>query len=223
MFQVRDETSTAEPRSQFSPRRLVPLLLISVVAAAAIAAALMELARHQLMLLAAPDRMTYDWRIALFSHRELETRKDIALLLIGDRTLAQYNYQLPLDRGLLAQIVRAVDAAGAKAIGFDIIFDRPTDKDDLLIEAIRSSKTPVVLGGIDSRYTGIEPQNLAFQQAFFEKAGNPPVGHLYFFRPRRGFSQPDQVIRMLPPRSSEPDQIRKTFTEALLEASGRQV
>jgi adenylate cyclase len=138
-------------------------------------------------------------------------------LYIGDRTLAQYPYQQPVDRGLLAQIVRALDEAGAKVIGLDVIFDRPNDKDDLLTETIRTSKAPVVLGAVDSRL-GVEPENLEFQRAFLEKAGNPQVGHVYFFRPRHGFSQPDQIIRYLPPRPDAPDQLQKSFTEALAQA-----
>jgi len=169
--------------------------------------------------LAAPDRMTYDWRTALFSRKEPQTRRDIALLLVGDRSLARYPYQLPMDRRLLAVIVQTLDAAGAKAIGLDVIFDRPTDKDDVLIDAIRGSKTPVVLGAIDSRLTGIEPENLTFQRAFFERAGNPAIGHVYFHRQRRGLSQPDEVIRFLPPESDDPNEIHRSFAEALLAVS----
>jgi adenylate cyclase len=227
MLQGRESTG-AETDRRSRARRLAPILLIALIAAAAIAGALIELSRHQLMVLAAPDRMTYDWRTALFSHTEPQTRNDIALMLIGDRSLARYPYQLPMDRGLLAQIVRTLDAAGAKAIGLDIIFDRETDKDDLLIDAIKASKAPVVLGAIDSRLTGIEPENLAFQRAFFEKAGNPKVGHVYFHPEHRGLNLPDEVIRDLPPQSDstqsdDPNEIRQSFAETLVLASGRQI
>jgi CHASE2 domain-containing sensor protein len=53
---------------------------------------------------------------------------------------------MPLDHGLLAQVVRTLDNTGAKTIGLDVIFNRSTDKDELLINAIRGSKAPVVLG-----------------------------------------------------------------------------
>jgi adenylate cyclase len=230
MLQGRESTGATGTNPRSHARRLAPILLIALIAAAAIAGALITLSRHQLMVLAAPDRMTYDWRTALFSHTEPQTRKDVGLVLIGDRSLARYPYQLPMDRGLLAQIVRTLDAAGAKAIGFDIIFDRPTDKDDILIDAIKTSKTPVVLGAIDSRLTGIEPENLAFQREFFEKIGNPRVGHVYFHQQHRGINLPDLVIRDLPPLSDDPPQpdddpndIRQSFAEALVLASGREV
>jgi adenylate cyclase len=228
MLQGRESTGATEADQRPRARRLAPTLLIALIAAAAIAGALIALSRHQLMVLAAPDRMTYDWRTALFSRTEPQTRKDIALVLIGDRSLARYPYQLPMDRGLLAQIVRTLDAAGAKAIGLDVIFDRATDKDDILIDAIRASKARVVLGGIDSRLTGIEPENLAFQRAFFERAGNPQVGHVYFHRQHRGLNLPDEVIRDLPPSDDptqldDPNDIRQGFAEALVIASGREV
>jgi adenylate cyclase len=221
MLQGR-EAKESETRPRFGWRGLL-LLVMALIASAVISAALIMLSRHELMIFAAPDRMTYDWRTALFSRKEPQTRKDIALIFVGDRSLAQYPYQLPVDRGLLAEIVRTLDAAGAKAIGLDFILDRPTEKDDRLIDAIRGSKAPVVLGAIDSRLTGIEPENLAFQSAFFEKAGHPPIGHVYFHRQRRGIGLPDQIVRFLPPQQDTPDQIPKSLTEALLEASGRPV
>jgi adenylate cyclase len=223
MLQGRDPVGASDAKPRFRTWQFAAHLLLALIASAVIASALIMLSRHELMVFAAPDRMTYDWRTALFSRKEPQTRKDIALLYIGDRTLAQYLYQLPLDRGLLAQIVHALDAAGAKVIGLDVILDRPTDKDDLLVDAIRTSKTPVVLGAIDSRLTGIEPGNLAFQSALFEKAGHPRVGHVYFHRQQRGLGQPDQAVRFLPPQSNGPDQIPRSFTEALLEASGGRV
>lgn len=229
MLQGRESMGATEADPRSRARGLAPILLVALIAAAAIAGALIALSRHQLMVLAAPDRMTYDWRTALFSRTEPQTRKDIALVLIGDRSLARYPYQLPMDRGLLAQIVRTLDAAGAEAIGLDIIFDRATDKDDILIDTIRASHAPVVLGAIDSRLSGIEPENLAFQREFFKKAGNPPVGHVYFHRQQRGLNQPDEVIRDLPPQSNDPTQsddpndIKGSFAEALVTASGREV
>jgi adenylate cyclase len=223
MLQGRESTGADDTKSQPRGRRGAILWLLALIVAAAIAGGLITLSRHELMFFAAPDRMTYDWRTALFSRQEPRTRPDIALLLISDRTLAQYPYQLPIDRGLLAKIVAALDAAGAKVIGLDVILDRRTEKDDLLIDAIRTSRAPVVLGAIDSRLTGIDPANLAIQSAFFEKSGHPAIGHVYFLSPRRGLGQPDQTVRYLPPQSDGPDQVPKSFTQALLEASGGNV
>src|SRR5262249_14230269 len=102
---------------------------------------------------------------------------------------------------------------------------RPTDMDARIIDAIRNSKAAVVLGAFDRRRARVEPWNLAFQQSFFEKAGHPSIGHLYFYQQQRtfGLSQPDQVIRFLPAHSSDPRDLHKSFSEALVEACGRAV
>jgi CHASE2 domain-containing sensor protein len=206
-------------------KRVGLLMVLAVATSAIIAASLHELTRHQLPIFEAPDRFTYDWRQALFAQTEPQSRKDIALLLISDRSLEQYSSLQPIDRKLLANVVDALDADGAKVIGLDIIFDRPTDKDELLISAIRNSTARVVLGAFDRRMARVDQRKLAFQQSFFNRAGNPSVGHLYFYQQKRtlGLSQPDQVIRFLPARSVDPRDVRKSFAEALVEASGREV
>lgn len=223
MLEGAKPTSVKEAVSRVGRGRTGLVVLIALVASAVIAGTFVELSLHHL-LPAAPDRFSYDWRTALFSRTEPETRKDIALLLISDRSLAQYPSQLPTDRALLAQIVRALDSAGAKVIGLDIIFDRRTDneKDELLINAIRSSRAPVVLGEIDERLKGIERTNLAFQQDFFRRANNPLTGHLYLWNwQQTGIGgQPDQVIRYLPPRLNN---IPMSFAEALVKAGGLNV
>jgi adenylate cyclase len=221
MLQGAKITSAADaPPSGVAKRRMGLVVFIALVASAVIAGALVELSLHHL-LPAAPDRFTYDWRTALFSRTQPETRKDIAVILISDRSLAQYPNQLPTDRALLAQIVRALDSAGAKVIGLDIIFDRRTDnaKDEQLIGAIRSSRAPVVLGEIDERLKGVERANLAFQQEFFKRANSPLTGHLYLWNwQQTGIGgQPDQVIRYLPPHLNN---ISMSFAEALVKASG---
>jgi CHASE2 domain-containing sensor protein len=198
-------------------------MLLAILAAAAVAGVLIELSRHQLMIFEAPDRIAYDWRHALLSRQEPTTRTDIALILITDKSLAGYSYQLPIDRGLVANVVRALDAAGAKVVGLDLLLDRPTDKDGQLIEAIRAAKTPVVLGAVDTRSPSLETQNLTFERGLFTRAGNPAVGHLYFQAPKRGLAQPDQVIRFLPQRSSRAGEIQPSFAEALVRAAGRLV
>jgi adenylate cyclase len=67
----------------------------------------------------------------------------IALVVYDDQTLINARKRSPLDRGLLAQALRNLDAMGAKAIGIDILFDQPQDEDDELIDTLRAMKTPV--------------------------------------------------------------------------------
>ncbi len=105
------------------------------------------------LLPAAPDKFTYDWRTYFLAEQAPTPRDDIAILLIDEHSLKGYSYISPIDRGLLAELVKYADASGAKAIGLDMILDRPTEpqKDEALAEAIRQARAPVILGAIDSR------------------------------------------------------------------------
>ena len=62
----------------------------------------------------------------------------ISLVAIDEATMASLPYRSPVDRGLLAQIVGLLDAAGARAIGIDVLLDQPTEpeKDASLAAAI---------------------------------------------------------------------------------------
>ena len=48
----------------------------------------------------------------------------VAIVGITDQTLNDSRAVLPIDRALLARLVDAVDAAGAKVIGIDVLFYR---------------------------------------------------------------------------------------------------
>jgi CHASE2 domain-containing sensor protein len=88
----------------------------------------------------------------LFGDQLLSQHPSVAIVAITDDTLAGYRTYLPVDRGLLARVVEAVDAAGAKVIGLDFLFTSPTDGNEiLLIEAIRRARAKVVLGAADER------------------------------------------------------------------------
>ncbi len=176
------------------------------------------IAAGQLRLLpSAPDQWTYDWRTYFLADQPARPRQDIAVVVIGEDSLAQYPTISPLDRGLLAALVRALDEAGARVIGLDIIFERETDpaQTDALISAIRQARTPVVLGAIDESVSGIRPEQLAFQQEFLRRAGRP-AGHILIQREPTGLSISDGVVRYLPgPLASMP-----SMAERIARASG---
>ncbi|HYD23407.1 MAG TPA: adenylate/guanylate cyclase domain-containing protein [Croceibacterium sp.] len=70
----------------------------------------------------------------------------IVLAVYTDQTLINARKRSPLDRGLLAQALRNLDAMRPKAIGVDILFDQPQDEDDELIATLRAMRTPVIVG-----------------------------------------------------------------------------
>lgn len=220
--------SSSDPAPKAPTRvRVTALTVVAALLFAGIATVSLTWLAHQgLMVFQAPDKFAYDWRHALLSRREATTRPDLALVLIADETLSDYPFQQPVNRHFMASLVRALDEAGAKAIGIDFIFDRPTfpDHDRELIETIKSAKTPIVLGAIDNRGSA-KANGLAFQKQFFAAAGVSPqtqrIGHLYFDRAAQGLGRLDQTIRFVAPPTSNPDQIEASFAEALVKTSGR--
>lgn len=145
-----------------------------------IAAAGLLMNQYNLSMVDTLDKHIGDWRIALGSPRAPAQRSDIAVVLITEETLLDYESRSPIDRGLLAELIRAIDAGAPKAMALDLIFDRRTRSDDRLLAAIKEAKAPIVLGAIDRRIQG-PPQSLALQAAFLAGAGRP-VGHLMLER-----------------------------------------
>jgi hypothetical protein len=82
---------------------------------------------------------TADWRTAYLSYRAPTQNPRIAIVAINDSTLKDYSSS-PIDRGLLAKVITAIDTAGAKAIGIDVFFLKKTEpaKD----AALASSSVP---------------------------------------------------------------------------------
>lgn len=135
------------------------------------------------------EHQTADLRTAWLADRNADFDPNVAVVLITDTTLQDYPFILPPDRGLMADIVKAVDAAGAKAIGVDFYFGRKTDseKDAALLAALRDAKTRVVLGALDARGK-INARQAAFQRDFIAATGRP-AGYLNLR------TEPDGIVR----------------------------
>lgn len=91
----------------------------------------------------------------------------IAIVSITEDTLATLSYRHPVDRELLAGILRKADAAGARAIGFDILFDQATDpaKDRAFEMAVQDADIPVFIGYADTR-DGLTERQITYLNAF---------------------------------------------------------
>ena len=115
-----------------------------------------------------------DIQVALVADRPLVPHPRIALIMITDDTLADLAYVSPIDRRLVARIVKAIDGLGARIIGLDLLFDQPTepDKDALLLEAFRFTRASLVLGGADER-TALSPRRRQWQSEFLARSGLP--------------------------------------------------
>jgi adenylate cyclase len=153
-----------------------------------------------------------DWRTAFLSVRLRSAHPDIAIVAVTDETIGAYPYILPPDRGLLADIVTAADRAGARAIGLDFYFTKPTekDKDEKLVAALRQAKDKLVLGAFEGR---LREAQLAYQDDFLKRAG-ARVGFLNL-QPER-----DYVVRYRAQPGSGA-RYRQSFSTLLAERPGR--
>jgi adenylate cyclase len=186
--------------------------------AAIIAVALFALSYFNL-LPEAQDRVLYDWRSFYLTSPAPAQRDDIALVLIDEDSLTGYSALSPVDRGLIAELVRTVDAAGAKVIGLDFIIDRPAqgDRHQKLIAAMREVKGARI---VQAAQISGRPHELAFQNAFITETG-VTAGHLYFASERGRFTLGDQAVRYrIDKLDGEP---RPSFAWAVAEAAGAEI
>ena len=114
-----------------------------------------------------------DWRTAWLSERLPSSHPKVAIVRITEESVAAFPYFLPVNRGYFADIIDAVDKAGAHAIGLDFYFTRDTEKqpDDKLRETLRRLKNKLVVGV----YERLKPQQVAYQYDFI---GDTPAGFI---------------------------------------------
>lgn len=201
-------------------KRLYPTLVSAAIISAIVTALVIWLEAHH-HLPKAPDKSFYDWKVSIFSIKIKEQRKDITLIYIDDKSLSDYEYKLPVDRGLLAELIRAVDSAKPKAIGLDFIFDRPSEptRDEFLISAIQGSSSPIVLAETDANERGMKQEFLAWQETFLSRA-NKTRSSPFLATEDTGFSLGDDIVRSMEPFDGLRSD-KKPFSLALAELSGR--
>ncbi len=145
------------------------------------------------------EHETSDWRTALLSDRRSDLHPGMGVVLIGEETLADYPYMLPIDRSLLAKTIRALEQAQVRAIGIDLYFAKRTEqeKDEALLAVLKErGATEIVLGALDERGRLTESER-AYQSSFLA-AAERPAGYLNLR------IEPDDVVRYRasPARSS---------------------
>lgn len=115
-----------------------------------------------------------DVQVSLIADRRPAEHSRVALVLIRQGTLEELPYLSPIDRGLLARLVTAVDSLGAGIIALDIVLDAPTEpeKDKQLEAALKAARATVVLGAIDERVE-LSERRRAWQSEFLARAGHP--------------------------------------------------
>jgi CHASE2 domain-containing sensor protein len=150
-----------------------------------------------------------DWRTAWLSERLPSSHPKVAIVRITEESVADFPYFLPVNRGYFADIIDAVDKAGAKAIGLDFYFTRDTEKkfDDKLHETLRRLKTKLVVGALERR---LRPRQLEYQHEFI---GDTPAGYIDLRR------ETDHVVRYRASPASE-GRYQESFSTRLARAGG---
>lgn len=117
---------------------------------------------------------SHDIQVALLAERPDKPHPKIALVLITDETLAALPYITPVDRDLIARLVKSLDDLGARSIGLDILFDQATEpeKDTALLMRFKLTRAALVLGGADER-TPLSARRRIWQDNFLTRTGRP--------------------------------------------------
>lgn len=123
--------------------RLREILILAgiVIAASAICLAVFNLSSQ----LKQVETYFADLRVALRPSEPIDP--NIIIVTINEDTLAQFPYRSPVDRKYLADLLRKIEARGARGILLDILFDQGTEeeKDNYMKETIRGIKIPLAI------------------------------------------------------------------------------
>ncbi len=151
-----------------TPDKPLPRLSLIVAIIALVLVAGMLVAAPRANFLLHWEHSTADLRTSLFSDRRADFHPKIALVKITDASIPT----TPIDRGFLANLVKAVDEAAPQAIGLDIFFRRATEdaKDKALQAALRDAKANVVVAAWDERGMD-DPGQQAYQAQFVAATG----------------------------------------------------
>ncbi|HEY4919057.1 MAG TPA: CHASE2 domain-containing protein [Xanthobacteraceae bacterium] len=163
-----------------------------------------------------PEHWSADLRTAWLSDRLPSQHPRIAIVEVTEATLRNSDYLSPVDRSVLARIVRKLGDAGVKVIGLDFELDRETAKDTDLLQAIQGSRAQIILGALDER-SALSAERQKFQSRFLADADRP-IGHLYYGEHYNPAVIGDQVIREMADPAEHPD--LKSFAELVARAGG---
>jgi len=148
-------------------RRRVRDVLLAVALVLCASAAGLALPRL-IPVFATAERWLVDLRVAGMSAPEPQHDR-VVVVAVTEDTLAALPYRSPLDRGFLAGLVEALDAAGAAVIAIDSLFDQPTEpeKDFRLRAALTVARAPVVVAWADGD-DGLTPRQTAFLKDYLQ-------------------------------------------------------
>ena len=176
-------------------RKLFKATLIPV-SVAVISAGLAIILTHEVAFLTQAERFVGDLRIATLLPPE-PTDSNVVIAAINEDTLKLFPYRSPVDRGFLANLLKALDARQPRAIAMDVLFDQATEpeKDAALKAEIRAIKTPLVIS-----YTS-NPELVDKAQLTYLNDFVPPQNRVAAEIPTDAFG----VVRWILPQVKESD------------------
>uniref|UniRef100_UPI000E6664B2 CHASE2 domain-containing protein n=1 Tax=Desertibaculum subflavum TaxID=2268458 RepID=UPI000E6664B2 len=128
MAVAETEEESSQARRKAGRLRL-PRGAVSVALIALLSLACGVLLPRIIPMLGWSENWVKDVRISLVPYASKPVRQDMAVLAITEETLGTLRYRSPIDRGFLAQVLERLERAGARAVVFDILFDRETEAD----------------------------------------------------------------------------------------------
>lgn len=161
---ARQQARSAAAAARRSVSQLGPLRL-AATALLALAAVLLARWSWNIPLLQEAERALYDLRASVFA-RAVEKEQRIVMVVYDDQTLRLTGQRSPVDRTVLAEALRVIDAAGPKAVGIDLFFDMPQDDDERLVGSLRGMRTPTWLAYADP---AVNPE-ITYEQGEYLKA-----------------------------------------------------
>lgn len=164
------------------------------------------------------DHSFFDWRTAVLGDQRDGPHPDIAVVMIGEQSVARNSCRSPMDRAMLAKLVERLDALGARVIGLDFFFDQTTllhaDKAIERTFAAVREHTPIVLASYDSRLAATPLQH--DRQKTMLDAYGLPAGYVNIVRDYDG-----GVRRVLGPDESEGEpEFPLSFPQQIARAAG---
>lgn len=165
-----------------------------------------------------PKRALLQWVQSEFGLGKVVRSEDVVIVALDDDTMTEvsqsntlkqrYGANLPFDRIVWADLVQYLEAAGARAVLFDMVFNEPSSDglgDKALGDALDAVKIPVVMGF-----------NTSFTAPELPKVDPPsltrPIGPMPTFQKEVG---PDEFPE--DPTPEEQEEIKKKLATARLE------
>jgi adenylate cyclase len=138
---------------------------------------------------------------------------DIVLVTITEDTLSSLPYRSPVDRAFLATILKSMQKAGPRVVGFDFLFDQPTEeeKDSLFRQIALDMPFPVIVGWADP-VNGLTNRQYSFQKEYLDG-----ISAGYSILPK---NKSDGTVRFTYPGKMEEGQFRRGFAPLMAEHLG---